>query len=1026
MKFLDRLRHRPHALFGLIIVLCVAGGYGLTRMPSSIFPSVTFPIVKVIADAGEAPAARVMPRVTRPLEEAIRRVPGVILVRSMTSRGSSELSAQFAWGTDMQVAMQRVQGETERIKPDLPPGTHIDVEWMNTATFPILGYALTSGTESQAQLRDLAEYTIKPALLGVDGVSQVQVQGGRRREFQVRLDSKALAGRGLSAEDVVAAIRSSNQVVSAGLTEKNHELYLALATGRVHSREALSKISVPVKNGPPATLADLGTIAIANEVSYVRTTANGKPAVLINVIRQPSANTVTIARDIHQLLRDNPELLPKDVSWSTFYDQAKFVSDSVTGTEDAVLIGVLLAALVLYVFLLRIRTTLVATATIPITVAIVGIVLYATGQTINLMTLAGIAAALGLIADDAIVVVEDIERHRDEGFSDPAGVSLRRLMPALIGSSLSTVIIFLPFALLPGITGAFFKPLALTMAMSLAVSFFVGVMAAPAAIAMLEKLAWFGNKAEVGPGKPPAAWHKVAERFGAGYDRLTSAFVNHGLLSVVCLLLLLLAGGGLYRVIGTDFLPGMDEGSIILDYETPPGTSLSDTNAMLDQIEKIMMSLPDVTSYSRRTGTQLGFFVTEPNTGDYVINLKPRNQRRPVDDVINELRDRIAEVEPAIRTDFGQLIEDNIGDLTGGEPQPVDIKIFGSNPGLLAQKARQIAKIVSDTPGTEDTFDGIIIAGPALNVRVKADAAARYGLTTEDVHAQVEPAIVGTVAGQVRVGDRMYDLRVLVPHEGPLSNLRIRAGSALLPLSDVATITTGKPETEIDRENLKTYVSVTARISGRDLGSTIAEIRSRINRQVQLAPGMSIRYGGQFQQQQQSFRDLLYVLLAGLVLVSLVILFVFDDWRAPLVTSLCAVAVLPGALALLLVGGKTLNVSSYVGAIMMVGMVGENAMFVINEARIAMREGLSPAAAWHRAAKRRLRPVAMTVFATGFALAPLALAIGAGSQLMQPLAIAVIGGFTLSGPIVLLMLPGLYHLLDRHGRLGELVTGTPG
>ncbi|MEJ2186042.1 MAG: efflux RND transporter permease subunit [Gemmatimonadota bacterium] len=1044
MNFFQSLRRRPAALFGLLMVLAAAGVFTLVRLPSAIFPSVTFPIVKVIADVGEEPAARMMPTVTRPLEEAIRRVPGVILVRSTTSRGSSEMSAQFRWGTNMQVALQRVQGETQRIKPDLPPETHIDVEWMNTAIFPILGYALTSDSLSQAQLWDLAEYTLKPALLRIDGVSQIQVQGGRRREFQIRLNSNALQGRGLSAADIVDAVRANNDVLSAGLVEQNHELYLALVTGRVHDSRALSRISVPLpdRSGPPASLADLGTLATANEVSYIRTTANGKPAVLVNIIRQPSANTVTIAKDVRQLFREQPDLLPRAVRWTPFYDQARFVSDSVVGTEYAILIGVLLAAGILFAFLRRWRSTLVASAAIPVTVAIVGVALGATHQTINLMTLAGIAAALGLIADDAIVVVEDIERHHDAGDPDPTHTSLRKLLPALIGSSLSTVIIFLPFALLPGITGAFFKPLALTMALALTVSFFIAAVAAPVAMAALERIGWRrrvghggGTANSRGPAErstttpaPHASfedrrtgpWRRLVQRLDAGYTRVANVFIDHGSVAALMLAVLLAGGWLLYRDIGTDFLPSMDEGSIILDYWTPPGTSLTDTNAMLDQVEKVIMSLPDVVSYSRRTGTQLGFFITEPNRGDYVINLKPRSQRRPVDDVINELRGRIAKVEPAIRTDFGQLIEDDIGDLTGGEPQPIDIKIFGDDPSLLEQKAKQIARIVANVRGTEDAFDGIVIAGPALDRRVDPVAAARYGLTTESVHAQVQPAVLGTVVDQIRVGDRMYDVRVLEPHDGPLGDVRIRAGSAMLPLRDLATISTGPPETEIDRENLKTYVGVTARLSGRDLGSTIAEIQDSIRAEVDLGSGMSIRYGGQFQQQQQSFQYLLYLLLAGLVLVALVVLFSFADWRAPLITSLCAIASLAGSLGALLLTGKTLNISSYVGAIMMVGLVGDNVIFAINEANLALREGLSPKAAWHRTARRRLRPVAMTIFATGFALAPLALALGQGAQLMQPLAIAVIGGFTLSGPIVLFVLPGLYRLLDPKGRLASV------
>jgi CzcA family heavy metal efflux pump len=1020
VTWLEWVHRRPHAVFGLLLVLAASGAYFVAHLPSAIFPSVTFPIVKVIADAGEEPAARMMPTVTRPLEEAIRRVPGVVLVRSITSRGSSELSAEFKWGTDMQASLQRVQGETQRIKPDLPPGTRVDVEWMNTAIFPILGYALTSDSASQADLWDLAQYTLKPALLDIDGVSEIQVQGGRQREFQIRLNSEVLQGRGLSTADVADAVRANNDVLSAGLTEQNHELYLALVTGRVHALDTLSKISVPVKDGPPATLADLGELSVENEVSYIRTTADGEPAVLINVIRQPSANTVSIAQAVQKLLHDRPELLPGNVKWTTFYDQARFVSGSVTGTEDAVLIGVVLAACVLFGFLRRWRPTLVAAAAIPLTVAIVSLFLGAAGQTINLMTLAGIAAALGLIADDAIVVVEDIERHRDAGAADPAGTSIVKLLPALLGSSLSTVIIFLPFAFLPGITGAFFKPLALTMSIALTVSFFICVIAVPIAMTGLEKHhrdpLQHGGSSESSAANS-GGWKAFIHAMETFYRRSVHMFVDHGPVAALGLLVLAVAGGLLYRQIGTDFLPAMDEGSIILDYWTPPGTSLSDTDAILNEAEKTIMALPDVESYSRRTGTQLGFFITEPNRGDYVINLKPRGQRRPLDDVTSDLRSRIAAVEPALHTDFGQLIEDDLGDLTGGEPQPIDIKIFGSEPALLEQKAKQIAQIAASTRGVEDAFDGITIAGPALNVRVHPEAAARYGLTTEQVHAQIEPAVTGTVVDRIRVGDRMHDVRLLAPHDGPLDEVRIRAGSALLPLHEVASIETGAPETEIDRENLNTYVGVTARLSGRDLGGTVAEIRDRIRHEVQFGPGMSIRFGGQYEQQQQSFQNLLYVLVAALVLVSLVVLFVFDDWRAPIVTSLCALAVLPGALGLLWLTGKSLNVSSYVGAIMMVGMVAENAMFVINEARHGLREGLPVHEAWCQAAQLRLRPVAMTVFATGFALMPLALALGAGSQLMQPLAIAVIGGFTLSGPIVLLLLPGIYRLLDPHGKL---------
>ncbi len=1031
MRLVEGARRRIVGVYLLLGILAAAGVWSVMRLPSSIFPSVTFPLVRVIADVGEEPAARMMPTATRPLEEAILRVPGIQTVRSTTSRGSSEIDAQFHWGTDMQVALQRVQAATQRVQPTLPPETQIDVEWMNPAVFPIEGYALTSKTESLAQLRALAEYTLKPALIRIPGVSQVQIQGGRQRQFEVHLDAQALQGRGLAVGDVASAIRDQNVILSAGLTERNHELYLTLVNGRVHDLSALEQLAVPTPAGPPATLAELGTVKVADEVSYIRTTANGQRAVLVNVIRQPSANTVSIASGVDQLFRDQPDLLPKDVQWTNFYDQAHFVANSVGGTRDAIFIGVLLAALVLLVFLRDWRLTLIAVAAIPLTVAIVGLAMSVFGETINLMTLAGIAAALGLIADDAIVVIENIHRYREEGREDPVSSSVREILPALIGSSLSTTIILLPFALVNGVVGAFFKPLAFTMAATLAVSYGVALVAVPVAVHKhappregKEKQSWWDRAkafAASHMGGVLDAWRRLVRWSGRTYEAVVRLFVRHALVPALVTVGLIGVAYFLYQNIGTDFLPAMDEGSIIMDYFTPPGTSLAETDAMLRRAERVIIATPGVESYSRRTGTQLGFFITEPNTGDYVIKLKPRSQRAAIQTVMDQLRTRIAAVEPAVNTDFGQLLEDNIGDLSGGTPQPVDVKLFGDNISLLHRRAKQVAAVLGNINGVTDVFNGITISGPSLVVDVNAEAAARYGLTTTDVHAAVAPAVNGAVEDQIRVGQRVYDLRVFAAPPDSLANLPIRGKTppVLVPLSTLATIHTSTPEAEIDRENLQTYVGVTARLSGRNLGSAMNEIKQKVGSQVQLGPGMSVHYGGLYKQQQQSFQSLLFVLFGGLVLVGVIVLFEFTDWRAPIATALCAIAVLAGVFGALVLTGTTLNISSYVGAIMMVGIVGENAIFVIHEAQRALRDGQAPQDAWVTAAHLRLRPVAMTVLATAFALAPLALAIGQGSQLMQALAIAVIGGFVVSGPIVLLVLPGLYRAMDPHGHLGD-------
>lgn len=1012
------IRRRAASIVLVLAILASVGAYEIARMPSSIFPTVTFPLIRIIATASDQPAAQMMPAVTRPLEEAVLRVPGIQVVRTTTSRGSSELTAEFAWNTDLPTALTLVLKELERVRPLLPAGTSTDTEWMNTAIFPIMGYALTSDTKTQAELRDLAEYTLLPELVRIPGVSQVQIQGGRTREFEVLLDHDALLGRGLSAADVVKAVRDNHQVVSAGLVESNHELYLALVDGLANSREELSRIAITVPNGVPAQLGELGTVRTADEVSYIRTTANGKPAVLVNIVRQPSASTLAIASGVDQLLRTRPELIPRGVEWTMFYDQASFVSGALTGTRDAVLIGVGLAFVVLVVFLRNVRFALVAILSVPVVAAVVGLGLAITGQTLDLMTLAGFAAAIGLIVDDAIVVVENVHRHAEQGEADPVASGLAEIAPAMIGSSLSTIVIMIPFALLGGVVGAFFKPLALTMALALVVSFFVSIAVVPIVIGR-------GHTHEgARTRRLRAFWRKHGGT--SLYARAVRGAIGLRLATVLVAIAMLAAAWFVHGRLGTDFMPHMDEGSIILDYWSPPGTSLTDTDAMLVEAEKIIMATPDVASYSRRTGTQLGFAITEPNRGDYVIQLRPAGQRRPIDAVIEDLRQKIGATLPALHIDFGQLLEDNIGDLTGGKAQPIEIKVFGDDQARIQRRAKQIAQIIAKVDGVTDVFDGIVIAGPALELRVHRDELARAQLTTADLHAALEPAISGTVVGQVRVGEKLYDLRIFDRGVRDLGRLLVRTPSgAQLPVSKLATISTGAPETEIDRENLRSYVGITARLAGRDLGGAIADIRARIGEQLPRDPTISIVYGGIYEQQQQSFTQLLLVLLAGLALVAVVVLVEFADWRAPLVTAIVSLGSLTGVFTLLLLTGMTLNISSFVAAIMMVGITGENAIFVIHEAQLELRRGVNVRDAWLSASRRRARPVAMTVLATGLALMPLGFAIGQGSQLIQPLAIGVIGGFTISSILVLFLLPGLYALLDPHGRLGSRARPRP-
>src|SRR5579883_1179490 len=652
----DFAKRHSRAILFIIATIMLAGVFVGSQMPVSLFPNVTFPRVVILADNGEEPAERMMVEVTKPLENAVNSVPGVTMVRSTTSRGSAEISIFFKWGTDIMQSLEYLQLQISSLRTELPSTATIEIDRMTPSVFPVEGYSLTSDSLSLVELRDLALYTIRPALTRVDGVAQVRIQGGRTREFLVRLDPAKLAAYHLDIRQVSAAIGQTNLVESPGLVRDNNYLYLALVNDLVHNPEEIAQMTITTINGAPVRIADLGTVEPSEKVEYTRITANGKQAVLVNIIQQPYGNTVKIGHDVGAKLAELQKSFPKGIAVQNFYDQSDFISSSINGTRDSILIGIALAIIVLMVFLRNWRITVVAVIIVPATIAATLLLLNAANQNINIMTLGGIAAAIGLIIDDILVVVENIFRHFEEShesFHDAAASALKEIMPAMIGSSVATLVIHIPFAFLGGVTGAFFAALSITMVFALTVSFFFSIVAAP----IITSLAV--NKKTMD--REIAHEHKQSW-IVKQYENVLHALLRKPWIAIPVIAAFMYGGYAFYQQTESDFLPSMDEGAIILDYAAPPGTSLDETNRMLMNLEKIIQAVPDVQSYSRRTGEQLGFFITEPNTGDYAIELKHGN-RRPVDDVISDLRRKIQNAEPSLRIDFGQILEDAIGDL---------------------------------------------------------------------------------------------------------------------------------------------------------------------------------------------------------------------------------------------------------------------------------------------------------------------------------------------------------------------------
>ncbi len=996
--------------------LLAAGIVATPFMPVSLFPDITFPRIVILADNGEQPAERMMIQVTKPLEEVASSVPGVEVVKSITGRGSTEISLGLSWKVNVEEALQTLQNRIGDIRSSLPAEASIQVERMSVAVFPILGYSLTSDTLDPVTLRDIALYQIRPAVTRVAGVARVEVVGGNTREFHITVFPEKLYSYRLDIRDITSAIEKTNQLGSAGLIENNYHLYLSLVSGLLNTKEDIESAVVVNRNGVPVLIKDVATVEASVAPSYIRTTANGKPAVLISVVKQPLGSTVAIGKEVQKVVAGLK--LPAGVTFDNWYDQGDFINRSISGTRDSIIIGIVLSMFVLLVFLRSWRISLVMLIVVPATIGITLLLLKIFGESINIMTLGGIAAAVGLIIDDSIVVIENIfvqmgrqREHQETAgamIKAAAGRSIHELLPAIGGSSACTIAINIPLIFLGGLTGAFFTSLAITMILALAVSFFLSTTATPLLAAMLMNRG--GIEREI-----RRETHKsVLTRI---YERALRTSLRFRLAVIPLVIGIFVAAYYIYAGIGSGFMPDMDEGTFVLDYTSPPGTSLTETDRMLDHVGSELMKIPEVESYSRRTGTQLGFFLTEPNTGDFLVKLKT-NRSRSIWDIMAQVRRTVDSTEPALEVDFGQLMTDLIGDLTN-TPKPVEIKLFGDSVAILESKAKEVAKLIEQVPGVVDIFDGIVISGSSFMMNVDPMKAALFNLTTEDIKQQLETMIHGVVASNIQRGEKLIGMRVVFPPVYGEDFQKIRAlqlvnsDGVLVPLEDVANTEFTGGQAELDREGLRPVVAVSARIEGRDLGRTIRDIKHELSAHLVLPRGVTLEYGGVYQTQQQSFRGLLAVAVAAFLMVFVILLFEFGEFTVPIsVLTVCLLSLL-GVVAALWLTGTTFNISSFVGLIMIIGIVAENSVFIMNEYKEIRGRESDIDTALVTACSHRTRPIIMTTLAAVLALLPLAVGIGTGAQMLQPLAIAVIGGFCVSAMLLFFVLPVLFRLIHR-------------
>src|SRR5438477_2164424 len=1004
-------RHARSILF-LLGALVLAGAVATFSLPVALFPQVSFPRVRISIDSGDRPAEQMAIEVTTPVEEAVRAIPGVRNLRSSTSRGAAEISINFDWGGDMVSAMLQAQSEVNRILPTLPAGTSFNVERMDPTVFPVIAYSLTSNSQSLVELRDLALYTLRPALSTVQGVARVGVQGGRTEEYRVTVDPDKLQSFHMTLNEVATALSASNVLVAVGKLEQYNKLYLVISDTRFKKFEEIEHTVLRSTPDGVVLLEDVATIEHSTEPQWTRVTADGRDAVIFQVYQQPGGNTGRIAEGIKTKLEQIGKQIPEGVKIANWYDQSDLIVASAHSTRDAVLTGIALASVILILFLRNWKVTLFAALTVPTVLAATILLLFVFKMSFNIMTLGGMAAAVGLIIDDAIVMVEHIVRRvRTEHAEDSRGRVLRaaaEFTQPLVGSSAATIVIFAPLAFLTGVTGAFFKALSLTMAASLVISFLIAWLAVPILSARLLT----ANDAAV------EEHGRFTTRIHARYRKIMTPLLARPARLMLLVLPLLLLGLIAFKNVASGFMPRMDEGGFILDYIAPPGTSITETDRLLHQIEAVLQETAEVETYSRRTGLQLGGGLSEANIGDFFVRLNPF-PRRDIEEVMDDVRTNVEQHVPGLQVELLQLMEDLIGDLTS-VPQPIEVKLYNDDEKTLNTIAPRVAEAIRKVRGIVEVKSGIVPAGDALNIEVDRVKAALEGMDPDAITKSLNDYLTGNVTTKIQRGPKLIGVRVWIPRPARetmhnIEGLLLRAPDGhLFPLNRVASLTTVIGQPEITRDDLRRMVAVTARISGRDLGSAAADVKRVLDQPGLLPNEVPYTLGGLYEQQQIAFRGLTIILIAAIVLVFLLLLILYESFRAAIAMMLTTLLAVAGVYLGLWLTRTEFNITSIMAITMSIVIVTEVAFFYYSEYR-----DLPPSEdRFIVAGINRMRPIAMTTFAAILALSPLALGIGQGSAMQQPLAIAIISGLLFGLPLVLIVLPTLLSLFGARRETG--------
>lgn len=1009
-KIFDLIIAQRRATYAFFLLIAIGGVFAFTRLGRDVYPELNFPRIVVIASAGDISPERLLVSVTQHIEDAASHVYKVRWIRSKTIRGGTEVYVEFEPGTDMDFAMQQLESRLAEIRNQLPPESMLIVEPVTPAIFPVINYNLWSKTLTLADLYTIARYQIEPLLSQVKGVARVTVQGGDVPEISIEVNPQKVYSYGLSVSQLANAINQSNRIHVVGRLDERYQQNLVVTSDEALNLADFRQIVVKNNlNGSPVFLKDVAAVKEGHADRLRLVSVHGRAGMVLNVFRQPNSNILDVSQGVAKKLAEIRNSLPPDFRLDRAYDESRLVREAIASILEAIVIGVGLIVVVLLFFLRSWRATLLAALTIPLSALSAFAIMALMGQSFNLMSLGGIAIAIGLVIDDAIVVIENIHMQLSKGMDSlsAARQALHELVAPITSSTITTVVVFVPLGLLSGVAGQFFTALTVTLASAVLFSLVLSLTLTPLMAAQ-----WLKKE------QRHATEDGITTRWQQAYGSFLSRVLRQPTIVILLSAVILAVSLLMFNRLGTDFLPKLDEGSYVLDYLLPPGTSLEQTDKVCKQIEEVLRETPEVETWTRRTGVELGLFATEPNTGDILVVLKSSGKeraQRSSEEVMDEQRKKLEALLPGIELEFHPMLEDQLNDMAG-VANPVEVRIFGEDPKSLAELAETVKARLEKVKGLVDIAVSSQAGAPELHIRPDPYKCARLDLTPAAIADQVKIALLGTPATKMKRGDKLIDVRIRLSDTTRFDPTKLKEipivgkNGSILPLAAVAAIERVQGEREIHRENRQRYISVDANIEGRDLGAVVADIKKELAAVI-VPSGLFITIAGLYQSQQESFTQLFWVLLLGAMLVYVVMVAQFRSLKQPLAIFTAVPLSLLGVECALLYTNTPLNISSFMGLILLVGLIVKNGIILLEYSNRLQREGVHPDQAIVTAGVLRLRPILMTTLCTLFGLIPLALGLGTGAEIQKPLAITVIGGLSVSTIITLIVVPVINRLL---------------